>query len=49
MTWDIQGKPVVKKNKQYMEIDDFKVDLMPHAMKIKLDNMFNGNKELGKC
>lgn len=48
VTWDIQGKPVVRKGKQYMEITNFQVHLEPKSMKIQLDNMFNGNKELGQ-
>uniref|UniRef100_A0A1B6EIA4 Uncharacterized protein n=2 Tax=Cuerna arida TaxID=1464854 RepID=A0A1B6EIA4_9HEMI len=46
--WDVQGKPVTKKGTQFMEITDFKVDIVPKAMKMQLDNLFNGNQELAK-
>ncbi|KAG8323727.1 hypothetical protein J6590_001479 [Homalodisca vitripennis] len=45
--WDVKGKPVTKKGTQFMEITDFKVDIVPKVMKMKLDNLFNGNQELG--
>ncbi|XP_054267073.1 protein takeout-like [Macrosteles quadrilineatus] len=45
--WDVKGKPVTRKGKQYMEITEFKANFAPKVMKIHLDNLFNGNKELG--
>jgi len=36
------------KQKEYMFPKNFKVTMEPHGMTIHLDNLFNGNKFLGK-
>jgi hypothetical protein len=36
------------KEKEYMFPKNFKVTMEPHGMTIHLENLFNGNKLLGK-
>ncbi|VVC40099.1 Haemolymph juvenile hormone binding [Cinara cedri] len=40
-------KPVVKKGTTYLEIVEIKWTFVPNKIHMKLDNLFNGNKELG--
>ncbi|XP_075235687.1 protein takeout-like [Lycorma delicatula] len=46
-TWKFKGEPFAKNNKKYAKLTDFKVTLSTKKMQVKLDNLFNGNKQLG--
>ncbi|VVC40098.1 Haemolymph juvenile hormone binding [Cinara cedri] len=43
---DVQLKPVVKKGTTYYEIANVKWTFVPTLLHIRMDNLFNGNKEL---
>jgi len=43
----VQMKPVVKNGNKYLEIVKISWKFTPTNMKIKLDNLFNGDKALG--
>jgi hypothetical protein len=45
---DLQGKELKKDNQKYMDVEGFKFTFEPTGMKIRLDNLFNGNKQLSK-
>ncbi|RZF36645.1 hypothetical protein LSTR_LSTR012324 [Laodelphax striatellus] len=46
--WKIKGEPKVKNGKTHMKITKFDVEIVPKDLKMRLDNLFNGNKELGE-
>lgn len=41
-------KNVGKNKKTYLEIKESKINLKVESVKLNFDNLFNGNKELGK-
>jgi hypothetical protein len=41
-------KPIVKNGMEYLEIDDFSLKFIASKLNFKLDNLFNGDKALGK-
>lgn len=44
---NIQMKPVVRSEIEYLDIDKVSWSFTPTNMRIKLDNLFNGDKALG--
>lgn len=45
---DLVGKELSKNNNKYMEVADFKFTFETTRLKVKLENLFNGNKQLSK-
>ncbi|KAK3908173.1 Protein takeout [Frankliniella fusca] len=45
-TVNLIGKELVKDGVTYMEVENFKFDFKPKRLNIKLENLFNGNKQL---
>uniref|UniRef100_A0A1B6CP84 Protein takeout n=1 Tax=Clastoptera arizonana TaxID=38151 RepID=A0A1B6CP84_9HEMI len=43
----LKGHPVKKSGKEFLHLDDMKVDLKVKKGVIHMNNLFNGNKELG--
>lgn len=41
-------KPVVKNGNEFLEIDDFSFKFITTKLSLKLSNLFNGDKALGK-
>ncbi|VVC25552.1 Hypothetical protein CINCED_3A006228 [Cinara cedri] len=44
---DINGKPVTRKNEEYMELETLDLKFSTSRLYIQLDNLFNGDKALG--
>ena len=47
MSFNVRYGEVVKNNKTYVEISTCKVNGAPEDLRIKIDNLFNGDKEAG--
>lgn len=45
---DLVGKELSKNNNKYMEVADFKFTFETTRLKVRLENLFNGNKQLSK-
>lgn len=45
----IIGKPVEKNGETYMKITEFQFNIYPKGGHTRFENLFNGNKQLGKC
>lgn len=48
-TLDLHGSPYQKDGVTYANITDFKFNFDTTLLKIRLENLFNGNKELSTC
>ncbi|XP_071455302.1 protein takeout-like [Hetaerina americana] len=46
--WMFHGNPVKRGGKTYLEIDEYKVRMIPNGASIYLGNLFNGEKVLGE-
>lgn len=46
--WHVEGKPEIRDSKKYFKLTQFIVTLQPQTMTIELENLFNGNKQLGE-
>lgn len=44
----LQGSPVTRNGKEYMNLDTLKFSISVQHAQIQMNNLFNGNKELGK-
>lgn len=42
------GKDMMKDKQKYMDVTDFKFTFDTTHLKIRLENLFNGNKQLSK-
>ncbi|RZF36646.1 hypothetical protein LSTR_LSTR012325 [Laodelphax striatellus] len=45
--WKLKGEPSMKNKKTFVKLTDFDVNIDPEKVSVKLDNLFNGNKQLG--
>lgn len=46
LTVRINGNSYYKSGVEYLRVDDVKVDVRPSSVRVRFDNLFNGNKQL---